>query len=232
MGNSRDNFRISARKAEILEALQRLRGFESAEEKILPRNGSDPIPLSYAQQRLWFIEQLEPGSPAYIISTAMRLRGTLRVDALRRAVNAIVQRHEVLRTHFAWVGGEAVQVIEEQGIVQGIEVEDLRGLPGETLETEIQRRAEEEATRSFDLERGPLLRVRVLEVEEQESVLFLTMHHIVSDGWSKAILVRELSELYAAYIEGREAQLKALPVQYADFAVWKRGWLERAVLEE
>src|SRR5437764_3528686 len=152
------------------------------------------LPLSYAQQRLWFIEQLEPGKPAYNISMALRLRGKLRVEALQRAVEAVVQRHEVLRTHFAWVEGQAVQVIEEQGIVQGIEVEDLRGLPGETRETEIQRRAEEEATRSFDLGAGPLLRVRVLEVEEQESVLFLTMHHIVSDGWSKAILVRELSE--------------------------------------
>ena len=189
------------------------------------------LPLSYAQRRLWFIDQLEPGSTAYNINTALRLNGILHIEALRQAVEAIVQRHEVLRTHFAWAEGEPVQIIEEKSGVQ-VELESLRGLPAEEWETEVRRRAGEEAGRSFDLGRGPLFRVRVLEAEDRQHVLLLSMHHIVSDGWSAGILLRELSALYEAFVSGAQAELTELPVQYADFAAWQRQWLDGGALEQ
>jgi NRPS condensation-like uncharacterized protein len=154
------------------------------------------LPLSFAQQRLWFIEQLEPGTAAYNLPGAMRLSGVLDVVALERSFTEIVRRHEALRTRFETVEGAAVQVIDEAADVELRRV-DLRGRP--EVELEAKQEAEAEGQRPFDLQAGPLLRVLLLQLEDEEQVLVVTMHHIVSDGWSMGIFIRELASLYAAY---------------------------------
>ncbi|HEX8274758.1 MAG TPA: amino acid adenylation domain-containing protein [Longimicrobiaceae bacterium] len=194
----------------------------------VPRDG--PLPLSFAQQRLWFIDQLEPGSAAYNVPQARRLRGALDVGVLRRALDETVRRHESLRTTFHRAGGRPVQVVSPEGRARLAEV-DLRGLPAGAREAEALRVAAAHAERPFDLERGPLLRASVARLDADDFALLLNTHHVVSDGWSMEVLVRELSALYAAFREGRPSPLAPLPVQYADFAAWQRAWLEGPVLE-
>jgi amino acid adenylation domain-containing protein len=191
----------------------------------------DQLPLSYAQQRLWFIDQLESGSPEYNMPEALRLRGNLDVEALRRAINTIVERHESLRTHFEERAGEPVQVITERVEVE-IEEEELIGAGEEEEKKRIRAELRREQDRPFDLSRGPLFRMKLLKLGQQEHVLLRTTHHIVFDGWSHGVFNRELMELYAAYQESRENPLEPLEVQYADFALWQRSWLEGGVLEE
>ncbi len=193
------------------------------------RDGS-ALPLSYAQQRLWFIDQLEPGSAAYNIPFALRLRGRFDPAVLERSLTEIVRRHETLRTVFATVDGEPVQVVRDAGPVV-LPVTDLRSLHSESREAEVRRLAREEATRSFDLAAGPLLRVSAVRLDETEWGVLVTMHHVVSDGWSMGVLIREVSALYDALSEGREAGLPELAVQYADYAAWQRGWLTGETLE-
>ncbi|HEV2734194.1 MAG TPA: condensation domain-containing protein, partial [Longimicrobiaceae bacterium] len=195
----------------------------------LPRNGS-ALPLSFAQQRLWFIDQLEPGSAAYNMPFALRLRGRFDPAVLERAVTEIVRRHETLRTVFATVDGEPAQVVRDASPV-ALAVTDLRSLPAERREAEVHRIAWEEAVRPFDLAAGPLLRVSAVRLGEAEWGVLFTMHHIVSDAWSMGVLIREVSALYDALAAGREAELPALPVQYADYAAWQRGWLTGETLE-
>jgi amino acid adenylation domain-containing protein len=193
----------------------------------VPRSGD--IPLSFAQQRLWFLDQLDPGSAAYNIPSAVRLTGTLNAAALDAAVSAIVRRHEALRTVFGrGADGDPVQIILPAGPFP-LPVVDLSALaaPGE----EARRLAVEEARRPFDLAQGPLLRVLRVARGEREHDLLITMHHIVSDGWSMGVLVRELTALYAAFTTGLPSPLPELPVQFGDFAVWQRRWLSGAVLE-
>ena len=189
------------------------------------------LPLSFAQQRLWFIDQLEPGTAAYNIPGAVRLSGVLDVAALERSFTEIVRRHEALRTRFETIEGAAVQVIDEAAAVV-LRCVDLRSTVAAEREGAARREAEAEAQRPFDLQAGPLLRVLLLQLEEEEQVLVVTMHHIVSDGWSMGIFIRELASLYGAYRSGAETPLAELPLQYADFAVWQRGWLQGAVLEQ
>ncbi|HEX9936860.1 MAG TPA: condensation domain-containing protein, partial [Longimicrobium sp.] len=188
------------------------------------------LPLSFAQERLWFIDRLEPGSPVYNIPVAWRLGGALDVEALERSLGEIVWRHEALRTVFAEVDGTAVQVIAPFGGFV-LPVEDLSGLGEANREAALRRRAGEEARRPFDLAAGPLFRAALLRLGTADHVLLLTVHHIVSDGWSLGVLYRELSTLYAAYREGCESPLPELGVQYADYAVWQREHLRDAVLE-
>ena len=194
------------------------------------RNG-DRLPLSYAQQRLWFISQLEPDSAAYNCPAAIRLSGELDVSALQRSLEEITRRHEVLRTSFALEDGVPVQEIAS-GVEVGLRRVDLSGLDEEERRREAAREAEEEARRPFDLSRGPLLRVVLLRLGEREHVLLVTMHHVVSDGWSVGVLIREFGMLYAAYRRGEESPLGELPIQYGDFAQWQREWLQGEVLEE
>jgi hypothetical protein len=194
----------------------------------VPRDG--PLPLSFAQQRLWFIDQLEPGSAAYSIPQGMRLRGPLDVGVLRRALGEIVRRHESLRTVFRRAGGRPVQVVVPDARARLPEV-DLRALGAAGGEAEARRIAAADAELPFDLARGPLLRAAVVRPGERDFVLLLNMHHVVSDGWSMEVLVRELSALYRAFSAGRPSPLAPLPVQYADFAAWQRAWLEGPVLE-
>ncbi|MEW5927432.1 MAG: non-ribosomal peptide synthase/polyketide synthase, partial [Gemmatimonadota bacterium] len=194
----------------------------------VPRDG--PLPLSFAQQRLWFIDQLEPGSAAYNVPQARRLRGALDVGVLRRALDEVVRRHESLRTTFHRVGGRPVQVVSPGARAPLAEV-DLRRLGEEARGAEAGRIAAEHAERPFDLARGPLLRATVARLGAEDFALLLNLHHVVSDGWSMEVLVRELSALYAAFREGRPSPLAPLPVQYADFAAWQRAWLEGPALD-
>ncbi|HEY0097017.1 MAG TPA: condensation domain-containing protein, partial [Archangium sp.] len=186
------------------------------------------LPLSYAQQRLWFLEQLEPGSAAYNMPMAVRLLGELDVRALEKSFSALVERHEALRTTFTEVEGEPVQVIAEAAELR-LAVVDLSEVA--EAEAEARRLAEQEAVRPFALATGPLLRVQLLRLSEQTHVLLMTMHHIVSDGWSMGVLVKEMGSLYEAFAAGEASPLKALPVQYADYAAWQRGWLKDEALE-
>ena len=193
----------------------------------VPRDGE--LPLSFAQQRLWFIDQLEPGS-VYNFPAAVRLKGQLNVAALKLSLNEIVKRHESLRTTFTTVDGRPVQVIAPL-LTVALPILDLRELPETEREAEVQRLATNEAQRPFDLAQGPLVRATVLRLGENEHVGLLTMHHIVTDGWSAGILIREMAILYDAFCSDRPASLPELPVQYADFAHWQRNWLAGEVLE-
>ncbi|MGH2507275.1 MAG: condensation domain-containing protein, partial [Ktedonobacteraceae bacterium] len=187
------------------------------------------IPLSFAQQRLWFLDQLQRGSPAYNISVAYRITSTLNLAALERSLNQIIQRHEVLRTTFATRDGQAIQVIAPEYTIQ-LAVDDLASFPLTHRTEEMQRRATAEAREPFSLVDGPLLRVRMLQLSAVEQVLLLTAHHVVLDGWSMNLLVQELGALYNADVRGLPTPLAPLPVQYADFAFWQREWLQGEVL--
>lgn len=194
----------------------------------VPRGGE--LPLSFAQQRLWFIDQLDPGRSVYNFPAAIRLKGPLDMVALEQSLNAIVKRHEALRTTFAIVDGRPVQIIAPL-LTLTPPVIDLRELPELDRETEVQRLVTNEAQRPFDLAEGPLVRVTVLRLGENEHVGLLTMHHIVSDGWSTGILIREMAVLYEAFCSGRPASLPELPIQYADYAHWQRQWLRGEALD-
>lgn len=210
---------LSPKKRALLEAQLRARGREF-----------NAFPLSFAQQRLWFIDQLEPGNVAYNMPTAIRYRAELDVTTLERALSEIVRRHETLRTTFASVGGQPVQVISPPAPVS-LRVEDLRHLNAAERDAAAARVEAEEAVSPFDLQRGPLFRARVARLAENDYALVLTLHHIISDGWSTGVLLRELSALYEAFTEGRPSPLAELPIQYADFAQWQCGWLRGVVLE-
>ena len=186
--------------------------------------------LSFAQQRLWLLDQLEPGSAAYIIPVAIHLRGKLIVQVLERGLDEIIQRHASLRTVFRMRKGETVQIIQPQSKFS-MQYSTLQDLTLQEQEVAVRQLAQEEARCSFDLSTGPLLRAILLRLQDDESVLLLTMHHIVSDGWSSGIFVRELSTLYTAFVNKQPTTLPALPIQYADFAVWQRQWLQGEVLE-
>lgn len=187
---------------------------------LTPRRRAGAARASFAQQRLWFVAEMEPASPAYAVAVALRLRGALDVAALEWSLSQIVARHEVLRTHFEMVGGELCQVVEQPWRVQLCE-EDLRAEPAD----EWQRRAQAEARRPFDLARLPLMRVRLLRTGEREWVLCTVLHHIVSDGWSLGVLESELCRTYSARCQGRAPELAALPIQYGDWAEWHRDVL-------
>jgi pristinamycin I synthase-3/4 len=193
------------------------------------RERPERVPLSYAQQRLWFLDQLEGTSTEYNVPQALRLRGRLDAGALERTIQTIVERHESLRTHFAEVDGEAMQVIEP---VQRMEVpvEDLSGMEEKAQRERISAAMRREGEEPFDLGRGPVVRMKLLKLGEEEHVLLRTMHHIVSDGWSQGVFNREFMILYEAFREGRESPLKPLTVQYADYALWQREWLDEEAL--
>ena len=197
---------------------------------VTPVGRAGALPLSFAQQRLWFLDQLEPGSAFYNVPAAVRLSGRLEAGVLARVLTEVVRRHESLRTTFAVAGGQPVQVIHPASEMT-LEVEDLCAFAESERESEARRLAGEEARRPFDLSAGPLLRARLLRLSEEEHVLLFTMHHIVSDGWSMGVLVNEVARLYEAFLKGEASPLPELPVQYADFAAWQRGWMQGEVLE-
>ncbi|MGA4295061.1 amino acid adenylation domain-containing protein, partial [Ralstonia nicotianae] len=206
----------------VAQAIVRGRGRALPAITVADRSG--PLPLSFAQQRLWFLAQMEGGSEAYHIPVGLRLKGELDEEALRRSLDRIVARHEALRTRFEVQEGQAVQRIVPADVGLTLEWVDLS--TEEASEHQLGLQAEAEARTPFDLEQGPLIRGRLVKLGEQEHVLLITMHHIVSDGWSQGVLARELGTLYEAYRSGGEDPLPALPIQYADYAVWQRRWLE------
>jgi amino acid adenylation domain-containing protein len=197
---------------------------------IVPVSRDQPIPLSFSQQRLWFLNQFEPGNPAYNIPFAVRLSGALNVVMLEQSLNEVIRRHEALRTTFATVDGCPVQIIAPVSTAT-LPVVDIRELSESEQEILIPCLTTEEAQHSFDLTRGPLVRATLLRLREEEHVLSLNIHHIVSDGWSTGILIRELAMLYRAFSTGKPSPLPALPIQYADFALWQQQWMQSEVLE-
>ncbi|HVR97733.1 MAG TPA: amino acid adenylation domain-containing protein, partial [Thermoanaerobaculia bacterium] len=218
---------------ELALAVERSRALQAASPAApalvaRPRHGE--IPLSFAQQRLWFLERLRPGTPVYNMPMAYRLVGALRPAALAAALAEIVRRHEALRTRFTEGENGPVQSIASPPAASLPQV-DLGGLPPTLQAAEEERLLAAEALRPFDLERGPLLRTLLLRRAAGEWVLMLSMHHIVADGWSLGVLLRELDALYGAAVSGEPSPLPELAVQYADFALWQREWLQGEALE-
>ena len=225
-----------------------------SQAQILPQERHGNVfPLSFAQRRLWFLQQLEPQSAFYNISAAFRLAGGLRVDVLERCVAVVIQRHEVLRTTFSLQQEQPVQVVAPSLPIQ-VMVIDLHGLPADRLDSQVIELAHAEAQRPFDLTCGPLLRVCLLRLAvgqaqegrdkpqplrvSREHILLFTLHHIVADGWSSEIFMREVALLYQAQMNSAESEtspdlslLPELPIQYADYTLWQRQWLQGEVLE-
>ncbi len=219
--------KIVKNKAQLIDILQTVHQ-ATASSAILPQERSHPLPLSFAQQRLWFLHQLDPESTGYHSPLVVRIRGHLDVGVLRQSLQVIVDRHEALRTSFPGHKGDPTQVIAKELRVPWSQ-HDLR--EADNQEESLQEVVQNEVSRLFDLETGPIFRVSLIQVGEEDHVLVLTMHHIVSDGWSLGILGRELETCYAAGLQGRDPELPPLPIQYADFAVWQRTWLRGEVLE-
>ena len=220
---------LSPKKRALLDLLLKGKRAASANERAIPRRTcGDVVPLSYAQQRLWFLEQLEPDSGLYNESAALQLVGALCVEALRQALDAMVHRHEILRTTFAVSDGVPVQVVRESRRVE-LRIIDLAGRVAS--ERDVDSALHEEVRRPFDLSSDLMLRATLVRLEPQKHILLLVMHHIASDGWSLGVLFRELGTLYAAYRCGQAVTLAPLPLQYADFAIWQRQWLDDARLE-
>ncbi|HKX29636.1 MAG TPA: amino acid adenylation domain-containing protein, partial [Blastocatellia bacterium] len=188
------------------------------------------IPLSFAQQRLWLINQLEDDDCAYNVPVAVRLEGELDLSSLERALSEILRRHEALRTTFSQVDGRGVQIIREPEAVR-LSTTDLSGTPAAEREAVAQDLLTKETQRPFDLEQGPLTRIKLFRLGAKEHVMVVTMHHIVTDGWSIGVLLRELGTLYQAFAEGRPSPLAELPIQYADYACWQRRWMRGEALE-
>ena len=213
----------------------RKKGSRRTDEKsqaplIQPTSREGHLPLSFAQQRLWFLDQLVPNSPLYNVPVAARLKGQLHVAALEQSLNEIIRRHEVLRTTFTSVEDQPAQIIAPT-LSLTLPVVDLSTLSEHAREAETQLYAMKEARQPFDLAVGPLMRATMLRLGQEEHALLLTMHHIVSDGWSLGVLIRELVTLYEAFSLGQPSQLPELPIQYADFAQWQRAYLCGNVLE-
>lgn len=199
---------------------------------IVPIPRGTALPLSFAQQRLWVQDQIEPNNPLYNIPRALRLKGPLDVQALELALNGIVERHEVLRTTYGSDnGGHAFQIIAP-GLKIPLPVVDLSDLPITERDKEARRIAQNEAATPFNLASDPMTRNLLLQMDDEDHILLMITHHIASDGWSTGILLRELSTLYIAALNGTPSALPALPIQYADFAVWQRNWLQGEVLEQ
>ncbi|HVS00763.1 MAG TPA: amino acid adenylation domain-containing protein, partial [Thermoanaerobaculia bacterium] len=225
---------LSPEQREFFERLLAEDDVEIEEREPIPRRpwseGTDAVPLSFAQQRLWILHQLEPRSAAYNMPSALRMEGGLDRRALAAALEAVVCRHESLRTVFHEVEGQPLQSVVYEARVP-LPVADLSGLAPGRRQAEAAALFQAEVLRPFDLKTGPLLRALLFALGGDEHVLLFTVHHIASDGWSTGVLVRELGPLYEACRAGRPAALPALPIQYADFAVWQRQWLQGEVLE-
>ena len=223
--------RLSPAKQALLALRLRERERATASGQTIPRRpGGGPVPLSFAQQRLWFLDQLEPDSPLYNITRAFRIRGPLDAGALREALDSLIARHETLRTTFVAADGEPAQVIAE-GRPAEMVVSDLPPAAEGERAAEVQRLLSAEARRPVALSRDPMLRAILLRLGAEDHVLCVTIHHIVSDWWSMRILLAELGALYGACLAGAESPLPELPIQYADYAVWQRDWLRGEALE-
>ena len=218
--------------ADLAEWIETARGNEKGGQPapILAAPRDNDLPLSFSQEGLWFLAELEPGSSLYTCPVAFRLRGQLDLRVLERCLNEIVRRHETLRTNFRANGGQPVQVISPRFNIE-LTITDLSDLPDAEREAEAQRRSIEASQRPFNLAQGPLVEANIFRLSEQDHIFLYTTHHIVSDGWSMGIFSRELSVLYQTFSNNQQSPLPDIPVQYADFAVWQRNWLQGEVLE-
>lgn len=222
---------LSAEKTELLKLLRerKLRQNLTIQPCARLEGAAGHMPTSWAQQRLWFMDQLEGVSTAYVLGTVLRLAGDLNVNALHRVLNALMERHESLRTIFVNVGGEPHQEIALQGIFP-LRIFDVSAADPADREAQVNVHKAKEAREKFDLGVGPLIRGRLIKTALQEHVLLITMHHIVSDGWSMAVFIREFAALYTAHCHGRPNPLEPLPIQYADYVNWQRQWLRGEAL--
>ncbi len=219
-----------ARFAQTIEAERRASTGTAMPPLTRALRGRD-LPLSLAQQRLWFIDQLEPGNPLYNMASMYRMQGSLNLPALEGTVNEIVRRHESLRTTFRNVDGAPAQVIHPE-VRLSLQVTAVSGANQVQLEAELQRLTRDEAVRPFDLAAGPLLHARLFRVDQEDHILMFVLHHIVGDGWSGSLIAGELAALYEAFTQGRPSPLPELAIQYADFALWQRQWMQGDVREK
>src|SRR5215212_1454241 len=227
---SKGTFELSGKRRALLEALLSEQGVKSpGAERIPRREESGPAPLSFAQQRLWFFDQFEPGNAAYNLLNTVLLQGKLNTVALEKSFSEVIRRHEALRTTFDVRDGKPVQIIASPKPFN-LQLVDIRRLSEAERESVVQNLIKQQT--SFDLKRGPLLRITLVRRRDQEHVLLLAMHHIMSDAWSMGVLVDEVVTLYEGYVAGWEVVLPSLRIQYADFAAWQRNWLQGDVLEE
>src|ERR1700733_15744545 len=223
---------FTAEKERLLSLALKKKGIERGPRaQIVGRKSTGPAELSFAQQRLWFLEQLDPDSGTYNIPSAVRLEGELDVEALEKSFNEIIRRHEILRTRFEERDGKPRQVVAAELKIK-MEMRDVSGERGAEEEEGVRREIREEGQRRFDLVNGPLVRIRLLKLAEQEHVLLCTAHHIVADAWAIGELVNELAVLYPAMHEGRPSPLAELEIQYGDFAEWQREWLSGERLKQ
>ncbi|MCG3119499.1 MAG: Linear gramicidin synthase subunit B [bacterium] len=220
-----------AELAAVIE--QRQQALTAKDEKKLPaitrRATNEALPLSFAQQRLWFLDRFEPGAVIYNIPLVIRILGKLDIAAVEWSLNEIVRRHEALRTTFGAVAGQPIQLVTSASHMP-LEIVSLQTLPKSQREAEARRLATQETKRPFDLEKGPLLRSTLLRLDATENVLILVVHHIVFDGWSLEMFMRELKALYEAFTASKSSPLPELAIQYADFAIWQRQWLQGEAL--
>jgi hypothetical protein len=206
-------------------------GAGAADAQIRRRLSNDPCLLSFAQQRLWFLDQMEPGTYTYNAAVGMRIKGRLLVDPLKQALDAILDRHEILRTVYIAAHGHPLQKVLKPVPLE-LRTFDLRKLPPAVREAAAQRLVTKEVQSPFDLARDLMLRPTLFRLDDDIHILLLTTHHIASDGWSRGIIFRELGLLYNSFVAGRPANLPELPIQYTDFALWQRQWLQGEVLEK
>ena len=229
-----DNGRLSGfskERTELLKFMTEARSRQSRAIALLPREGKGGrFGASLSQQRLWFLDQLEGAGAAYFMPLAIRLTGDLDRDALGRALDALVGRHESLRTVFEANGGEALQIVLDEASF-ALKATDLSDIPAPEQEVEIRRAQQIETGTAFDLGKGPLIRGQLLRLGTDEHLLLVTVHHIISDGWSLGVFIRELAEFYGAFKENRAPSLPSLTVQFADYANWQKTWLQGAALE-
>ncbi|WP_432973940.1 condensation domain-containing protein [Dactylosporangium sp. CA-233914] len=216
-------FNLSAARLELLQTMLRAEGIDRAPARSIPLrpDRAAPAPLTFSQHRLWFLEHFAEQHSAYVISAALRVRGPLRFDVFAEACAEVTRRHEVLRTVFVEIDGRPCQMVRDE-LPPEVRVSDLGAAAGDVT-AEVQRREEALIARPFDLAAGPLMRVELLRLGPDDAVVLLNLHHIVSDRWSMAVLMRELTQVYAARLAGADAGLPELPVQYPDFAVWQQG---------
>ncbi|HEV3202699.1 MAG TPA: condensation domain-containing protein, partial [Bryobacteraceae bacterium] len=227
--------RLSPRKQQAYHALldrAKSRRSEVASGLLpLTRNsGRCTYPLSFAQQRFWVMEQFEPGTATYSIPCVRRLRGTVEVGILCASIQEVVRRHEILRTRIALVDGQPVQVVEP-GLAVEMPFTDLRSLNAEDRQREVATRKERHERQPFDPGRGPLFRFELVRLDEKEYLLLATFHHMVMDGWSSQLFFRDLTVAYQSALRGKAESLPPLAVQYGDYAVWQRKWLQGETLE-
>ena len=223
---------LSPEQRTLFAAQLKKRGLSTPQPQVIPRRkNQNNCRLSFDQERIWIVDQIEPGNPAYNIFSVSRLSGQLDPSLMERAFNEVVRRHEALRTTFTAIDGEPRQVISPSLFIP-LELVDLRAVPPDEREPEVNRLLTEGTSRPFDLARGPLARFGLIQVEDDQYVLHYTVHHTVIDRWSADIIEVEMTAIYLAFAEGKPSPLPELPIQYADFAEWQREWLQGDVLKE